>query len=64
MSLKEYYGKNVSIIGLREQRYIGRVTDYVFPEDNENGLESIIVDLPNGEIQEFYQSDITEIKTT
>lgn len=62
MSLKEYYEMTVDITAVDGRSGIGKVNDYIFPEDNENGMESIIVDFPDGTAQEFYKSDIKSIR--
>lgn len=61
MSLKQYYGKHVQIIDHSGRRFSGRVSDYIYPEDNENEKESIIIDTPEGIPTEFYSEDIQEI---
>ena len=62
MSLKEYYEMTVDITAVDGRSGIGKVNDHIFPEDNENGMESIIVDFPDGTAQEFYKSDIKSIR--
>lgn len=45
MSLAIYYGKRVKIITSdTNQAYIGKVSDYCYPEDNEDGKESIVIE--------------------
>lgn len=43
MLLKLYYGKSVNIVDTNGQMFNGIVEDYFFPEDNESGLESIVI---------------------
>ena len=62
MNLKKYYGTLVDITGTDGRSGTGKVTDYIFPEDNENGIESIIVDFLDGTAQEFYPNQIKSIK--
>jgi hypothetical protein len=62
VSLKHYYGKTVIITDAGGTSVSGKVTDYVYPEDNENGSESIILDLREGPAREFYPEDISVIK--
>jgi len=64
MNLKEFYGKRVHIVEIDGASFWGKVNDYFFPEDNEIGIESIIVDLENGEPTEFYPHEIKTIKST
>lgn len=61
MKLVNFYGRNVIVI-LTDGSYItGTVSDYVYPEDNENGEESIIIDTNSGEIIELYEHDMLSI---
>lgn len=62
MKLKEFYGEKVHIVDANGDSFFGEVNDYFFPEDNENGTESIIVDIENGEPTEFYPQEIKTIK--
>ena len=39
----------------------GIVDDYFFPEDNESGLESIVVKTGSGDFYEFTEETIEEI---
>lgn len=61
MKLKTFYGKQVNIHDSNGVEWNGLVTDYVYPEDNESGEESIIVDCKN-KLTEFEQSDIKKIE--
>lgn len=65
MNLKEYYGEYVAIVGIEGKKFVGRVSDYFYPEDNETNEESIIVDVRNELFKkkpiEFYAKDIKEI---
>ena len=62
MTLKSFYGKTVTIVDVNGQTFSGFVDDYFFPEDNENGEESIILKTADSEYIEFNHSDIAEIK--
>ncbi len=61
MNLLDFYERMVEITGTDGRKAIGKVADYVYPEDNENGKESIIVDFPDGTAQEFFEEDIKSI---
>lgn len=61
MNLVQYYNKTVNIISTDEMGYIGKVSDYVYPEDNETGKESIIIRTANGDYIEFDEDDIKTI---
>ena len=61
MNLKLYYYKNVIIITYDGEMFTGLVDDYFYPEDNETGLESIVVNTNHG-LYEFNENDIKEIK--
>ena len=61
MDLKLYYGKHIAIITYDGKMFAGFVNDYIDLEDNENGLESIVVDTNDG-LYEFNEDDIKEIR--
>lgn len=61
MSLKSYHGKKVNIVDANGQIFSGIVDDYFFPDDNENGLESIVVKTVDGDFYEFTEETIEEI---
>ena len=42
MDLKKYYGRGVVIVTDDGQTFSGVIDDYISPDDNENGKESII----------------------
>ena len=42
--------------------FLGKVNDYFYPDDNENGKESIVVDTIDGSAVEFYEENIKAIK--
>lgn len=45
--LREFVGVTVRLIDKNSNRYIGKVGDYIFPEDNEpEGIDGIILDHP------------------
>ena len=43
MNLIDYEGKKVKITDTRKRIWEGKVTDYIYPEDNEPEVESIII---------------------
>lgn len=62
MNLFKYEGKNVIIETTDNQIFRGIVGDYVYPADNENGKESIIIDAIGKQFPvELYESDIKSI---
>ena len=61
MDLKKYYDREVVIISDDGQIFSGLVEDYMYPEDNENGKESIILTTKKQSLIEFYEDDIKEI---
>lgn len=61
MNLAQYYNKTVNIISTDEMGFFGKVSDYVYPEDNETGKESIIIYTANGDYIEFDEDDIKTI---
>ena len=62
MTLKSFYGKHVAVVCDNGQTFSGVVDDYFFPEDNNNGEESIILKTADSEFVEFTSSEIDEIK--
>lgn len=62
MNLKQFYNKKVNIVADSGSVYLGMVTDYFYPDDNESGKESIIVDTDEGTAVEFYEKNIKEIE--
>ena len=61
MSLKKYCGQTVAIIADNGKVFCGFVEDYFFPDDNENGLESIVLKTSAG-MYEFTEEDIETIE--
>lgn len=62
MNLLQYYNHKVLVESSNERLIQGSVTDYFYPEDNENGMESIAIKDQNGEYVELYESDIKSIE--
>lgn len=63
MSLKKYWEKKVIIESFDKDIYRGFVSDYVYPEDNENRKESIIIDAEGyGYPLEFQEDEIKSIE--
>lgn len=44
MSLRKYEGKKVVLESIENKIYRGTIGDYIYPESNENGKESIVID--------------------
>ena len=61
MNLKQYCGKKVKIVADNDKVFLGTVNDYFYPDDNENGKESIVVDTIENQAIEFYEDHIKEI---
>lgn len=61
MDLKQFYGEKVNIVSGSNGMFSGIVCDYISPEDNESGKESIVVNTTRGIPVEFEESDIKEI---
>lgn len=61
MELENFYGKKVNIISTNGKSFVGTVNDYFFPDDNESGKESIVIDTLNGDAIEFTEEDIETI---
>lgn len=62
MNLRQYEHKKVRIVDKDGKQYKGYVGDYIWADDNENNLESIIVDFPDGSVAEFYEKDFELIE--
>ncbi|UPQ85221.1 hypothetical protein M0R79_06065 [Ignavigranum ruoffiae] len=63
MRIKKVWGKKVIIESADGKIFRGKVTDYIYPEDNENDKESIIVDaIGHLYPYEFYEDDIIKIE--
>lgn len=67
MNLIEYEGKKVRIIDTEKRVWEGKVTDYIYPEDNEpEEIESIIIKCKVGRFPgrsiEFTAPEIESIK--
>ena len=62
MSLKQYFDKYVIIITDDGKAFTGLVDDYIYPEDNENNLESIVLKTQKGNLYEFTNDDIETIE--
>lgn len=62
MNLKQFYNKKVAIVAKNGRLFEGFINDYFWPDDNENGKESIVIDTEAGEAIEFYETDIESIE--
>lgn len=58
MKLKRFYNKKVNIVTKEEIAFSGVVTKYFYPDENESGKESIVIDSSSGYPVEFYEEDI------
>ncbi len=61
MNLEQYSGKNVSVIASNGKTFRGIVVDFFFADDNDSGMDSIVIKTSNGEFIEFPEDDISEI---
>ena len=61
-----FEGKIVRIVDVDGEVFEGRVTDYIYPDDDDTGHESIIIDCTKGKLVgesvEFWERDIQSIK--
>lgn len=65
MKLREFEGKFVKITLKDGTKHEGRVTDFIFAEDNNPQKNSIIVDESNNngrQFIEFYEDDIETVE--
>lgn len=61
MLLKEMLGKNIRITTPNKSIFTGNVCEYIFPEDNESGKESIVLKMSNGKLIEFGEMDMKNV---
>lgn len=64
MNLIDYEEKLVRIKTINNNVFEGVVTDYIYPEDDENNLEMIVLDV-DGDGEKFigfYEKDIASIE--
>ena len=61
MSIGIYSGKNVIITNTEGKEFKGYVCDYFYPDENESGKESIILDCTTGAAIEFFPEDISNV---
>ena len=61
MNLKDYFGKEVNILASNGSLFCGFVSDYLFLEDNDQHLESIILETYSGDLVGFLKKDIVSI---
>lgn len=59
--LQKYLERKIRIVVEDGTTFKGVVTEYFFPEDNDNGMESVIIRTEHGELFELFESDIEEI---
>lgn len=66
MKLINYDGKKVKIISKNNNIFEGIVSDYCYPDEDDNNLEMIVVDIEKGEYAGkpvgFYEEDIKSIE--
>ena len=62
MDLKKYYEKDIIISDFDGKTFYGFVDDYIYPEDNDNDKESIILKTKSGDLIEFTADDIAFIQ--
>lgn len=62
MNLAYYYWKKVNIESVSNGTFSGFVNEYIEPEDNDSGKESIILKTEDGNLVEFEETDIRKIE--
>lgn len=63
MDLSKYDDKLVVIVDIDNQIFRGNVTDYFYPDDNDDGKEGIAInDRQRGRLIEFNEDDIKTIE--
>lgn len=61
MNLKPYDGKNIELTDSRGKKWVG-IGIYNYPDENEDGLESIAVDDGRDFVYDFEADDIRSIR--
>ena len=61
LSLRSFFGKKVTIIDENGNVFFGTVDDYFYPEDNDDGEESIVLSISDSEPIEFRRASIEKI---
>jgi len=62
VKLAQFNNKIVKIIAKNGNSFVGLVSEYFYPEDNESDKESIVIDTEEGTAVEFYERDIKTIE--
>ncbi len=63
MDLHSYFNKNVKIISISDNIFIGKVISYTSAKDNEENEESIVIDTSSRNIAiELMKSEIKSIE--
>lgn len=66
MKLIDYEGERVRIVDIDNQIFEGRISDYIYAEDNEPEVEAIVMDCEKGPLSgkavEFREEDIKVIE--
>lgn len=58
MNLKELLGRKVTIVATNGRIFTGRITDYFWPDDNEDNVESIVMKTDSNQYIEFRAEDV------
>ena len=62
MNLKQYIEKNVLISASNGKTFVGIVDEYFHADETDSGTESIVIQTKDGELIEFTENDIIDIK--
>ena len=63
MSLQRFYNKKVCVVTFYGEKIVGKVDEYIFPDDNDNGIESIVIkEALCGDLVEVYKNNIKSIQ--
>ena len=58
MNLLRFLHEKLKIVSVNGRTFTGIINDYFYPDDNDNGKESIVMDTDTGLCIEFYEDDI------
>lgn len=63
MDIKKFYDCNVKLYTNDGRYFIGLVTEYYYADENENGMQSVVLDCPVfDEPVEIYEDNIADIE--
>ena len=62
IDLKKYLNEKVTVIDNKGKTYVGYAFDYIYADENESGMDVLVVDTGIGHMTGFTQNIVKEIK--